>query len=53
MITPEHIDPLFAALVGFGALVAFFILEVRAAQPDPHPEYSPLDRADGLDSRAD
>lgn len=51
MITPDFIHPLLAFPVGFAAVVAWFVLEVRAAVPDPDQQYSRLDRLDGLDSR--
>lgn len=51
MIIPDFIHPLLAIPVGFAALVAWFVLEVRAAGPDPDPQYGSLDVRDGLDSR--
>lgn len=47
----DFIHPLLAFPVGFAALVAWFVLEARAAVPDPDPQYGLLDKLDGLDSR--
>lgn len=46
----DFIHPLLAIPVGFAALVAYFVLEVRAAKPGPD-DLSVLDKLDGLDSR--
>lgn len=48
MISPDSIPAWFAIPTAVVALVAWFILEVRHAPSDPDPEYSRLDRMDGL-----
>ena len=51
MISPDFIHPMIGIPFAVAALVAWFVLEVRAAVPDPDPQYGPLDVRDGLDSR--
>lgn len=48
MLAPDSLEPWFAFLVAFVALVWWLVLEFRAAPVDPNPEYSRLDLLDGL-----
>lgn len=53
MITPDSIPLWFFFPFLFIVVVLWITLEVRAAIPDPNPEYSRLDKLDGLDTRTD
>lgn len=53
MISPDSIPAWFAIPTAVAALVAWVVIEVRAAVPDPDPQWSRLDCLDGLDSRID
>ena len=51
MISPDSIPAWFAIPTAVVAFVTWLVIEVRHAAVDPDPEYSTLDKLDGLDSR--
>lgn len=53
MISPDEIPLIPGLIFAALALVAWVVIELHHATPDPDPTYSRLDCLDGLDSRID